>query len=458
MRTGRNWKTWRRNWNWCGMKSFLRKKCMKKQRRHYCWKKKTFKLNCWQRRHYCWKKKTFKLNCWQRKKSFLEKKVHEETKKALLLEKENIQTELLAKKEELSRRPTLEQWEALKQRLRIIESLEFNARDGEETPVSLGWGDDGDPEFDENALLHRKKQKLETENIKLREELGKMAEKCDAFSVRVKSLEEELKDAKDLVRSLEEDLEAVGNGASIPGGAGASGIPSDSLHSAPFSPGFQSFMGSSSSQEAVLETSSLPMSSKANAHQAPPTPIISHEDGAMLHIVTGQRDRLKRRALALEDENHRMKDTMEKLQRDLGILQTDNVKLYEQMKYVESYGKRRHRMQDGADGGGIEDIESKYQRIYEGQLDPFREFTEREKEERLRALNPADRITLSATRVLTGNKYMRMFLFAYSVLLHVLVVFVLYYCGGSTASGDPSGPIDPQVMQGGAQLPPSEGK
>jgi homeobox protein cut-like len=388
-----------------------------------------------------------------RNEVILEKKVHEETKKTLLSEKEIIQSELLGRKEELSHRPTLEQWEALKQRLRIIESLEFNAHDGEEAPLSLGWGDDADVEVDENALLHRKKQKLETENIKLREELGKLVEKFDASSAQVTSLNEELKNTKELVISLEEDLEAVGSAPSAPS------APSDGLAGAPFSPGLlHSFVGSSSSHEGTLESASPPLSSTTSTYQVPPTPAPSHEDGAMLHIVSGQRDRLKRRVLALEDENHHMKDTVERLQRDLGILQTDNVKLYEQMKYVESYGKRRHRMQDGADGGGIEDIEAKYQRIYEGQLDPFREFTEREKEERLRALNPADRITLSATRVLTGSKYMRMFLFAYSILLHLLVAFVLYYCGGSTAPHDPNAPIDPQEMQGGAQLPPSDGK
>ncbi|KAJ3058511.1 hypothetical protein HK102_010467 [Quaeritorhiza haematococci] len=71
-------------------------------------------------------------------------------------------------------------------------------------------------------------------------------------------------------------------------------------------------------------------------------------------------------------------------------------------------------------------VTSKYRTMYEGSLDPFQRFHRQEEARRLNALNPAERATLSLTRMIVMNKYSRLIFVAYSGLLHCLVIVTLY--------------------------------
>ena len=99
-------------------------------------------------------------------------------------------------------------------------------------------------------------------------------------------------------------------------------------------------------------------------------------------------------------------------------LKSDNVKLYEKLRYVEYKG-------NSANPKSI-DLEDKYRTDYEDSLDPFRQFHVHEERRRTRALNPFEQGVLVMTRMLVSNRYSRMIFVIYSSLLHLLVLFTLY--------------------------------
>uniref|UniRef100_A0A9I9E6N7 CASP C-terminal domain-containing protein n=1 Tax=Cucumis melo TaxID=3656 RepID=A0A9I9E6N7_CUCME len=52
----------------------------------------------------------------------------------------------------------------------------------------------------------------------------------------------------------------------------------------------------------------------------------------------------------------------------------------------------------------MSDVESKYKKIYEDDINPFAAFSRKEKDQRYKELGFRDRITLSSGRFLLGNK------------------------------------------------------
>ena len=70
-------------------------------------------------------------------------------------------------------------------------------------------------------------------------------------------------------------------------------------------------------------------------------------------------------------------------------------------------------------------MESRYKPQYEQKMDPFSSFSAQERQRRYGQLNVFEKIILSFVQFMMGNKFARFFVFAYSVLLHLLVFTVL---------------------------------
>lgn len=75
---------------------------------------------------------------------------------------------------------------------------------------------------------------------------------------------------------------------------------------------------------------------------------------------------------------------------------------------------------------GSSDVEAKYKKMYEDDINPFAAFSKKEKDQRYKELGLRDKITLSSGRFVLGNKYARTFIFFYSIGLHLLVFTLLY--------------------------------
>ena len=160
------------------------------------------------------------------------------------------------------------------------------------------------------------------------------------------------------------------------------------------------------------------------------------DDAAALRLVVSQRDRARRRAEELEAENRRHAQLSKSHQSEIRRLQTDNLKLYEKIKFLEASGA------GGAAGGGSANdrgalpvgknsideaaTESRYAKLYEEKHNPFAAFHRRERQRALESLNPADRAMLSFSKFFVANKHARAFLFGYIVCLHLLVSTAMY--------------------------------
>jgi homeobox protein cut-like len=139
---------------------------------------------------------------------------------------------------------------------------------------------------------------------------------------------------------------------------------------------------------------------------------------SLLPIVQSQRERYRVRAQELEMVTVGQQQQVTMLQNELDKLRSDNVKLYEKIKFLQGYAGR---------GSAVtEDTVVKYSSQYDDNLDPFTSFSKRERMRKYMDLRPYDKITLGMGRFIMGNKVARTVVFFYTLILHVLVFLVLY--------------------------------
>uniref|UniRef100_A0A2I3HXN6 Protein CASP n=1 Tax=Nomascus leucogenys TaxID=61853 RepID=A0A2I3HXN6_NOMLE len=138
---------------------------------------------------------------------------------------------------------------------------------------------------------------------------------------------------------------------------------------------------------------------------------------SLLSIISSQRERFRARNQELEAENRLAQHTLQALQSELDSLRADNIKLFEKIKFLQSYPGR---------GSGSDDTELRYSSQYEERLDPFSSFSKRERQRKYLSLSPWDKATLSMGRLVLSNKMARTIGFFYTLFLHCLVFLVLY--------------------------------
>ncbi|KAG7215596.1 hypothetical protein INR49_022122 [Caranx melampygus] len=136
---------------------------------------------------------------------------------------------------------------------------------------------------------------------------------------------------------------------------------------------------------------------------------------SLLSIISSQRERFRSRNQELEAENRSMQQTMQALQNELDSLRADNIKLYEKIKFLQSYPSK---------AGGSDDTVMRYSSQYEERLDPFASFSKKERQRRYLSLSPWDKATLSLGRVILSNKVARTIAFFYTLFLHCLVFLI----------------------------------
>jgi len=111
------------------------------------------------------------------------------------------------------------------------------------------------------------------------------------------------------------------------------------------------------------------------------------------------------------------------LRSDIKTLQADNLKLYEKIRYMQSY------QDDGPIGGSVagpsnaagtsysranparRDDLGKYRSLYEQNMNPFEAFRGREAIRAVQALNPLERGVLTLTQAILGNRRTRLYVF-----------------------------------------------
>ena len=179
---------------------------------------------------------------------------------------------------------------------------------------------------------------------------------------------------------------------------------------------------------------------------SPSPPSSCCSSSSLLHIVSGQRDRLRVRVEQLERELSDRQAALTEARSAKQQLQDDNVTLYEKLQYVKSfeqYNRASARSlpphlsshqpphSTAADTvsvsvGGIAASERRYAKLYAESLNPFSAWKSGQLLASERSLPPSERLTLTCARLLFSRRAARSFAFFYALVLHLLVFAVLW--------------------------------
>jgi len=158
----------------------------------------------------------------------------------------------------------------------------------------------------------------------------------------------------------------------------------------------------------------------------------------------------------LEEELRRQFETITELRAEIKKIQADNLKLYEKVRYLQSYrddagssasmmGISGSNVGGGVGGGsgngsGGRSISSsrygradrkdedlgKYKNMYEESMNPFEAFRGRERSSAVQMLNPFDKTLFGLASFMLGRRYMRNLFLVYALGLHIFLFFVMY--------------------------------
>jgi homeobox protein cut-like len=323
---------------------------------------------------------------------------------------------------EIATAPSKEAIDNMRRELRVLKKLEYNVIDVEtdaEPETSTPYKSVGNEETDLETVLINKVRRIEADLLKERREKGERETEIVLLRCKNDELEVAKADSDRLIMRLEADLEravTASNNLEILEGDKAKGISSQ--------------LGSTNTLQRILESSDaeLGMTSPSPPSQKTSTLIDKTvDDHSVATIVMAQRDRLRIRCDALEAEKDSFKRELQIQVALSESLKSDNSKLFEKVKFLQSYNNTlgQVQMRAGKINADI-DLEAFEQR-YEASVDPFRQFSKTERMRKLKEMSPVERIVFVVAKTVLGSKEMRTFLFAYVLGMHLLVFFTTYH-------------------------------
>ncbi|XP_075450450.1 protein CASP isoform X4 [Ascaphus truei] len=277
-------------------------------------------------------------------------------------------------------------YEEIKKELNILKSMEFALSEGSSVQ---------DASKPLEVLLLEKNRSLQSENATLRITNSDLSERSAELQMQFTDAVSTVSEQKDLISKLEHDVSTIQSMSSVQR-PDAEGADMSSMETIP---------------EPIKEATALFYGYTSSA------PLPEGQMDSLLSIISSQRERFRARNQELEAENRMMHHTVRALQSELDNLRADNIKLYEKIKFLQSYPGR---------GGNNDDTELRYSSQYEERLDPFSSFGKKERQRKYQSLSPWDKATLSMGRLILSNKMARTIAFFYTLFLHCLVFLVLY--------------------------------
>ncbi|XP_040996972.1 protein CASP isoform X1 [Juglans microcarpa x Juglans regia] len=314
---------------------------------------------------------------------------------ALLNEKEVAFEEM---KKELHARPTEKLVDDLRKKVKILQAVGYNSIEAEDWEVATS----GEEMSKMESLLLDKNRKMEHELTQLKVKINEKTSLLDTAEGKIAELTAKVNEQQKLIQKLEDDI--------------LKGYSSKDRKANLFNDWDLSEAGGSEISENMDQKQVF-----ADQDQSP-----------MLKVICNQRDRFRARLRETEEEIRQLKEKIGLLSVELEKTKADNVKLYGKIRYVQDYNHEKvvsrgsKKQAEDLESGFTSDVESKYKKIYEDDINPFAAFSKKERDQRYKELGFRDRITLSSGRFLLGNKYARTFAFFYTIGLHILVFTCLY--------------------------------
>ncbi|KAJ6375747.1 hypothetical protein OIU77_000669 [Salix suchowensis] len=312
----------------------------------------------------------------------------------LLNEKEAALEEM---KKELQAKPTEKLVDDLRKKVKILQAVGYNSIEAEDWEVATS----GEEMSKMESLLLDKNRKMEHELTQLKIKISEKVTSLETAEGKITELTAKVDEQQKLIQKLEDDI--------------LKGYSSKDRKGNLFDDWDHSEVGGVELYE--------------NADQKH---LLDQDQSSMLKVICNQRDRFRARLRETEEEVRQLKEKVGVLAAELEKTKADNVKLYGKIRYVQDYnlekvvsrGSKKHA--EDLESGFASDVESKYKKIYEDDINPFAAFSKKERDQRYKELGFRDRITLSSGRFLLGNKYARTFAFFYTIGLHILVFTCLY--------------------------------
>lgn len=296
-------------------------------------------------------------------------------------------------------------YDEIKRELSIMKSVEFSS-------ISKDGGEESSFESSSKpleVLLLEKTKVLQNENTALKQMNSNMNKKTVEYEQELTTLRSLAAEQKDLILHLESDLSSVQTLSSLYRGEGEGSSVPEIVAEA---------VRASTSSTPPLGTPQSSVTDTPTPVQGGIPPDFSSAAESILPIISSQRERFRQRNEELEAELTGKSQQVVLLQNELDNLRADNLKLYEKIRFLQSY-QGRQSSEDSA-------AETRYSSQYEEALDPFSSFSRKEKLRRYSALSPFEKVTLSMGRFILGNKTARTVTFMYTALVHCLVFLVLY--------------------------------
>ncbi|KAH9615435.1 hypothetical protein KSS87_022315 [Heliosperma pusillum] len=292
---------------------------------------------------------------------------------ALLHEKEISVQDL---KKELQARPTTKLVEDLRKKVKILQAVGYNSIEAEDWEVATT----GEEMSKLESLLLDKNRKMEHELTQLKVKLSEKTSLLEAAESKESELTSTIDEQQKLIQKLEDDI--------------LKGYSSKERRTSLFNDWDLSESVSADTSEG-MEQKHVPG---------------DQDQSSMLKVICNQRDRFRARLRETEEEVRQLKDKVRGLTDELEKTKADNVKLYGKMRYVQDYNREKvvsrgsKRTPDDLESGFSSDVETKYKKIYEEDINPFAAFSKKERDQRYKELGLRDKITLTSGRFLLGNK------------------------------------------------------
>lgn len=341
-------------------------------------------------------------------------------------------------RDQLDQLPSIGEYETMKRQFETLQSFQLLDAESQADVESSGVDGEGQSiatsrtDTLEKRLLNKVKN-LEGRMTKLRVDLSDRDSKIDDLLSNVRSYEDQIADQKALIAKLEDGINA------ITGDAG--GVQSLKRRAVAASKGDADESGEAVDLITAGDEESQNAWDWGEKHQAEGLENIIQREPSMVDIIAGQRDRFRSRTLELEEDNRKLMEKIEKGMSDVDSLKNDNVKLYERLRFVQSYRQSNGSLgapanlnatstsidlgSTGAeeeDGGGLL---GKYRSLYEDMVNPFTMFNRRERHKRMSEMSAPERITLRAGQRALSTKTSRLVVFFYIISLHIFVALVL---------------------------------
>lgn len=342
-----------------------------------------------------------------------------------------LQNELSHVAMELEAAPSQSLVDSMKRELRILKRLEYNADDPdmpESNPEIAGE----DQEKDLESVLVAKLRRVESELVKERNSVSEIRQECEALRTEMKELEKSKSEADDMIASLEKDLDRAISSSASPSKASQKKSASKEPPIAPSDP---------NALQSVLDPKSVPPSAPP-ATEVPPSQSVSAaekaaDDHSVATIIMAQRDRLRARCEALEAERDSFKRELQAQVDAAESLKADNTKLFEKMRYLQSYNSGSSTRSNNYSRQAPRDLDLEaLEQRYEASVDPFRQFSKAERQRKLNEMSPMERAVFVVAKAMLGTKEMRTFLFFYVLVMHLLVFLTTHHWSHNDSGHD----------------------